>query len=278
MQVANAKPQPTAGARFTRTQFTAAVSDNKDENWLYQAYIKIHGVVLQKSLTYKRLFTQWREKNSKTGAHRLSKPELIAGLKRLKAGLTQDEINRLAEVQPYEGRDNAIGFQEFQGRVIQGAETLEQERGYERIVLAGWIAQFNEQMERNDYPFDKVFSEFDSGQVGGQTFNDFVAMNEFVGVALAKKDLRKVYSIIDKDGGGKIDLEEVRNISNLTMRPDEADPDTLGPSDDVMEQAPEDLRGRDILTRHQVNEIYEEVKSKLEHKNVTLEHVFFSQV
>ena len=103
-------------------------------------------------------------------------------------------------------------------------------------------------------------------------------MNEFVGVALAKKELKKVYSIIDKDGGRKIDLEEVRNISNLTMRPDEADTDTLGPSDDVMEQAPEDLRGRDILTRHQVNEIYEEVKSALERKNVTLEHVFFSQV
>ena len=58
---------------------------------------------------------------------RLTKPELIAGLKRLKAGLTQDEINRLAEVQPYEGRDTAIGFQEFQERVIQGADTLEQE-------------------------------------------------------------------------------------------------------------------------------------------------------
>ena len=76
----------------------AAVSDNKDENWLYQAYIKIHSVVLQKSLTYKRLFNQWREKNSKTGALRLNKQELITGLKRLKAGLTQDEINRLADV------------------------------------------------------------------------------------------------------------------------------------------------------------------------------------
>ena len=99
-------------------QFVAAVSDVKDENWLYQAYIKIHSTVLQKSVTYKRLFTQWREKGSKAGALRLSKPELIVGLKRLKAGLTQDEINRLAEVQPYEGRDSAIGYLEFQERVI----------------------------------------------------------------------------------------------------------------------------------------------------------------
>ena len=32
----------------------------KDQNWIYTAYIKIHSVVLQKGLTYKRLFTQWK--------------------------------------------------------------------------------------------------------------------------------------------------------------------------------------------------------------------------
>ena len=84
-------------------------------------------MVLQKSLTYKRLFNQWREKQSKSGAFRLNKQELIVGLKRLKAGLTQDQINRLAEVQPFGDRDNAIGYSDFQERVIQGAETLEQE-------------------------------------------------------------------------------------------------------------------------------------------------------
>ena len=101
---------------------------------------------------------------------RLSKPELITGLKRLKAGLTQDEINRLAEVQPYEGRDSAIGYLEFQERVIQGAETLEQEQSYERMALVEWIQQFNAMMETNDYPFDKIFSQFDSGQIGGLIF------------------------------------------------------------------------------------------------------------
>ena len=142
-------------------QFCATVSDNKDENWIFQAYIKIHSVVLQKSLTYKRLFTQWREKNSKTGAHRLTKLELAGGLKRLKAGLTQDEINRLVEVLPYEGRDSAIGYAEFQEKVVQGAELLQQEQSYERMVLVDWIMQFNEMMDRNEYPFDKIFADFD---------------------------------------------------------------------------------------------------------------------
>lgn len=82
--------------------------------------------MLQKSLTYKRLFTQWRDQKSKSGMGRLNKQELAAGLKRLKAGLTQDEINRLSDVQQYEGRDVAIGFQDFEETVKQGAAKLEQ--------------------------------------------------------------------------------------------------------------------------------------------------------
>ena len=100
-------------------------------------------------------------------------------------------------------------------------------------------------------------------------------MNEFVGVALAKKKLHKVFSIIDKDKSNKIVIEEVRAISKMTMTPE--DQDETGISPDVMDQAEEDLRGKDILIRQQINDIYDEVKSKLESKNNTLEHVFFSQ-
>jgi len=43
--------------RFTYQQFKEAITVKQDENWIFQAFIKIHSVVLQKSLTYKRLFT-----------------------------------------------------------------------------------------------------------------------------------------------------------------------------------------------------------------------------
>jgi hypothetical protein len=43
--------------RFTFMQFKDAITVKQDENWIFQAFIKIHSVVLQKSLTYKRLFT-----------------------------------------------------------------------------------------------------------------------------------------------------------------------------------------------------------------------------
>ena len=90
----------------------------RDENWLFQSFIKIHGVVLQKNLSYKRLFTQWREKNSKTQQGRLSSKELKIGLKKLRAGLTQDEIEKLISSVPFEGKDNSISAVDFERIVV----------------------------------------------------------------------------------------------------------------------------------------------------------------
>jgi Ca2+-binding EF-hand superfamily protein len=100
----------------------------RDENWLFQAYIKIHGLVLQKNTTYKRLFTQWRDKNSKSAAGRLNSKELRVGLKKLRAGLSQDEIEKLLTSIPFEGRDSSIAAQDFERIVIQGAKKLESDR------------------------------------------------------------------------------------------------------------------------------------------------------
>ena len=43
--------------RFKFKQLHDSLLIQKDQNWIYNAYIKIHSVVLQKGLTYKRLFT-----------------------------------------------------------------------------------------------------------------------------------------------------------------------------------------------------------------------------
>ena len=87
--------RPTTYTRFTYKQLYEAVLVPRDENWLFQSCIKIHSVTLQKGLSYKRLFNQWRDKDSKTTAGRLNERELANGLKKLKAGLTQDEIDKL---------------------------------------------------------------------------------------------------------------------------------------------------------------------------------------
>lgn len=77
--------------------------------------------MLQKSLTYKRLFTQWKDRKSKSVAGKLTQAELLNGLKKLKAGLTNAEISRLVEELPYDGKEMAIGFKEFEDKVKSGA-------------------------------------------------------------------------------------------------------------------------------------------------------------
>lgn len=94
----------------------------------------------------------------------MTQAELLIGLKKLKAGLTNAEVTRLVEDLPYDGKDNAIGFKEFEDKVKSGAQTLETEQSYERMILTDWIMQFNEMMERNDFPFDKLFRDHDLEQ------------------------------------------------------------------------------------------------------------------
>lgn len=97
----------------------------KDINWIYNAYIKINSVVIQKGLTYKRLFTQW--KTGKSTTIKLTAPEIAAGLKKLKAGLTTDEIDKLVAQLKYDGKEQAISDKDFENTVISGAQKLEQE-------------------------------------------------------------------------------------------------------------------------------------------------------
>jgi len=104
--------------RFTFKKLHDAILVQRDENWIYNAYIKIHGMVLQKNTTYKRLFTQWRDKTTKAAAGRLGARELRIGLKKLRAGLTQDEIEKLMNSIPFEGKDSSIAAMDFERIVI----------------------------------------------------------------------------------------------------------------------------------------------------------------
>ena len=113
------------------------------------------------------------------------------------------------------------------------------------MILIEWITEFNDCMKRGDYEFDRIFRDYDKEKVGGLTFANFIEMNQFVQVSMPKKSLNKVFQIIDRDGSGLVNLEEVRNISNLTMRPDHMDSRILS-TDELMETAPEDLRGKNI--------------------------------
>jgi hypothetical protein len=49
--------------------------------------------------------------------------------------LSQDEIEKLLNSIPFEGKDSSISATDFERIVVQGAKKLEQEREYEKLAL-----------------------------------------------------------------------------------------------------------------------------------------------
>jgi hypothetical protein len=127
--------------------------------------------------------------------------------------LTQDEIDKLTSQLKYDGKDQVVSDKDFEHTVIAGAQKLEQEQSYERMLLADWIAQFNEQMERNFAPIDNLFAEYDSAQEGNMVFDDFAKMNEAVGVNMNRKDLHRIFDLIDRQNNKKVRLEDLKNLA-----------------------------------------------------------------
>ena len=73
----------------------------------------------------------WREKNSKNPERCLSQRELRIGLKRLRAGLTHDELDKLINSLSNE----TISAGEFQKMIVEGARKLETARAFRMMRL-----------------------------------------------------------------------------------------------------------------------------------------------
>jgi hypothetical protein len=144
------------------------------------------------------------------------------GLKKLRAGLTQDEIEKLMNSIPFEGKDSSIGAMDFERIVIQGAKKLESEREYQKLQLQEWITNLNEALEKQMMPLDRVFSEHDLSQKGSLSFEDFAMMNEFIGLPTPKKELKRTFDIIDKVKTGRIRMEDIKSISAMLANNDTA--------------------------------------------------------
>ena len=94
--------------------------------------------------------------------------------------------------------------------------------------------------------------------------------NEYVAVFVSKKDLRRIFDIIDRNKNGVVGMDDIKNVSQLTMAPE-----------NNAEEAPEwqdqseNLTGNEILLQQQLNDLYEELKNKIETKNITMEAIVF---
>jgi Ca2+-binding EF-hand superfamily protein len=70
-------------------------------------------------------------------------------------------------------------------------------------------------METNLQPLETLFSSFDQEGKGGLTFDNFTALNEYVGVPMYKTELRRVFDLIDARKVGRVSMDEVRAQINL---------------------------------------------------------------
>lgn len=97
-------------------------------------------------------------------------------------------------------------------------------------------------------PLDRVFQEHDLSHKGSLSFEDFAMMNEFVGLAIPKKELKRTFDIIDKAKAGRIRMEDIKSIS--TMLANEGKDDS---GDDPSEGLPAD----ELKIRQELDDLYE---------------------
>ena len=120
-------------------------------------------------------------------------------------------------------------------------------------------------------PLDRVFSEHDLSHKGSLSFEDFAMMNEFVGLATPKKELKRTFDIIDKAKTGRIRMEDIKSITAMLANKD-------AESDDLAENEYENLPPDQLKLRQELDDLYEQLKDKLEKKNITMDAIIYDQL
>ena len=113
-------------------------------------------------------------------------------------------------------------------------------------MIQEWISMFNEALDKEKIPIEKLFAENDLNQKGALTFEEFALMNQFIGIPIPKKDLKRTFDIIDRSKSGKLRLEEIKSLSNLVDN-----------EEDLAEDANAHLEGDALKIRQELDDLYE---------------------
>ena len=93
-------------------------------------------------------------------------------------------------------------------------------------------------------------------------------MNEFIGLPTPKKELKRTFDIIDKSKTGRIRMEDIKSITAML-----ANTDGSGEDNDQENLPPDQLK-----LRQELDDLYEQLKEKLEKKNITMEAIIYEQL
>jgi Ca2+-binding EF-hand superfamily protein len=95
-------------------------------------------------------------------------------------------------------------------------------------------------------------------------------MNEFIGLAIPKKELKRTFDIIDKAKTGRIRMEDIKSISAMLANSDSAS--------DLADNDYENMPPDQLKLRQELDDLYEQLKDKLEKKNITMEAIIYDQL
>lgn len=130
-----------------------------------------------------------------------------------------------------------------------------------------WITTFNQACQKENVPLERIFQEHDMEMKGSLSFEDFAMMCQFVGIDTPKKELKRTFDILDKSKTGRVRLEDIKSIAAmLDYASDDEDESTGG------------KEPSEIKLRQELDDLYEQVKDKLEKKNTTFESIIFEQL
>lgn len=143
------------------------------------------------------------------------------------------------------------------------------------MILQDWIVQFDECLERDGAPVESLFQEHDADLVGSLSFENFSCLNEQLGLVLPRKDLQRIFSVIDRQKTGRVRLDDLKGVASLVQLADDGEQAQMGDQD---EEGLKGLAGDALIRRKELNDIFGRVKETLETRNITLETVVYGDL
>ena len=136
------------------------------------------------------------------------------------------------------------------------------------MLLQDWIGQFNDCVKREGVPIERLFYEHDSEQVGTLNFENFAGLNEQLGLCMPRKDLQRIFGILDRQTTKRIRMDDLKSVTSLVNNEGDKENDLLAEN---QEDGLVGLSGQDLIKKQELNDIYEKVKETLESLNLTIE-------
>ena len=106
------------------------------------------------------------------------------------------------------------------------------------------------------------------------SFENFANLNHHLGLTTHRKDLQRVFKIIDRQKTKRVRVEDIKSISSLIASEEQ---DVL-PTEDEENHQRLRLKGLALCNQIELNDIYALIKERLETTNKTFEKVIYDDL